>query len=83
MIIVNKKFWEELTAYFPWCNTGRIENNESNNRFSVSCVFIAAVTFLTSRCLAKDREISAEPLPSNDGFSHTDTDGEGFMKYAV
>jgi hypothetical protein len=43
--IVNKKFWEELMAYFPWHNTGQIEN-ESNNSFIVACVFVTAVTSL-------------------------------------
>jgi hypothetical protein len=27
----NKKFWEELIAYFPWYDTGHIENDASNN----------------------------------------------------
>jgi hypothetical protein len=37
----NKKFKEEAIAYFPWHNTGDIENVSSN-----------AVTFVPSRCLA-------------------------------
>jgi hypothetical protein len=49
----NKKFWEELIAYFPWYDTGHIENNASNNSSIVSCVFVTAVTFLPSRCLAR------------------------------
>jgi hypothetical protein len=47
-----KKFWEDLIAYFPWYDTDRIENDVSNNYFIVSCVFVSAVTFLRSRCLA-------------------------------
>jgi hypothetical protein len=46
------KFWEELIAYFPWYDTGHIENHASNNSYIVACVFVAAVTFLPSRCLA-------------------------------
>jgi hypothetical protein len=48
----NKKFWEELIAYFPWYDTGHIENDASKNSSIVACVFITAVTFLPSRCLA-------------------------------
>jgi hypothetical protein len=45
-----EKFWEELIAYFPSYDTGRIEN-VSNNSSVVACVFVAAVTFLPSRYL--------------------------------
>jgi hypothetical protein len=48
----NKKFWEELIAYFPWYDTGHIENDASNNSSLVACVFVTAVMFLPSRCLA-------------------------------
>jgi hypothetical protein len=48
----NKKFWEELIAYFPWYDTGHIRNGASNNSSIVTCVFVTAVTFLPSRCLA-------------------------------
>jgi hypothetical protein len=48
----NKKFWDELIAYFPWYDTDRIENDVSNNSSIVACVFVAAATFLPSRCLA-------------------------------
>jgi hypothetical protein len=48
----NKKFWEELIVYFPWYDTGHIENDASNDSSIVACVFVAAVTFLPSRCLA-------------------------------
>jgi hypothetical protein len=46
-----KKFWEELIVYFPWHDTDPTENAASNNSV-VACVFIAAVTFLPSFCLA-------------------------------
>jgi hypothetical protein len=49
---LQKKFWEELIAYFPWYDTDHIENDTSNNSSSVACVFVTAVTFLPSRCLA-------------------------------
>jgi hypothetical protein len=52
----NKKFCEELIAYFPWYDTGRIEN-VSNNSSIVACVLVTAVTFLPSRCLATRGEI--------------------------
>jgi hypothetical protein len=43
----NKKLWEELIAYLPTYDT-----DASNNSYIVSCAFVAAVTFLPSRCLA-------------------------------
>jgi hypothetical protein len=51
-IMNNKKFWEELIAYFPWYDTGHIENNGFNNSSIVACVLVTAVEFLPSRCLA-------------------------------
>jgi hypothetical protein len=48
----NKKFWEELVAYFPWYDTGRNENYVSNNSSIFVCVFVTEVRFLPSRCLA-------------------------------
>jgi hypothetical protein len=48
----NKKFCEELIAYFRWYDTGHIENDASNNSSIVGCVFVTAVTFLPSRCVA-------------------------------
>jgi hypothetical protein len=50
--INNKKFWEELTAYFPWYDTGHIENDASKYSCIVACVFVTAVTFQPSPCLA-------------------------------
>jgi hypothetical protein len=44
---LSKKFYEELIAYFPRCDTGHIEN--------VACVFVTAVKFLPNRCLATIR----------------------------
>jgi hypothetical protein len=46
------KFWEELIAYFPWYDTGHIENDAFNNSSIVACVFVIAVMFLPSRFLA-------------------------------
>jgi hypothetical protein len=48
----NKKFWEELIAYFTWYDTGHIDNDASNGSSIVACVFVTAVTFLQSRCRA-------------------------------
>jgi hypothetical protein len=54
----------------PLIGHGPIENDESNNSSIVACVFVAAVTFLPSRCL------------STYTYRHTDW-WEAFMKYAV
>jgi hypothetical protein len=51
-ILKNKKFREELSAYFPRYDTGHIENDASNNSSIVACVFVTAITFVPSRCLA-------------------------------
>jgi hypothetical protein len=48
----NKKFLEELIAYFPRYDTGHVENDASNNSSIAACVFVTAVTFLPSRSLA-------------------------------
>jgi hypothetical protein len=50
--LFNKKFWEELIACLIWYDTDRIENDASKNSSIVRCVFVAAVTFLPSHCLA-------------------------------
>jgi hypothetical protein len=69
----NKKLWEELTAYFLWYNTDRIENDASNISFGVAYVLIAAVTFLPNNCLA-----------TRGGYTYRHTDWwEEFMKYGV
>jgi hypothetical protein len=46
---INKKFCEELVAYFPWYDMDRTENDVPQ-QFFYCCV--SAVTFLPSRCLA-------------------------------
>jgi hypothetical protein len=66
VLIINKKFWEELIAYFPSYDKGHTENDASNNSSIVACVFVTAVTFLTSCCLATIRGFFTEPLPGND-----------------
>jgi hypothetical protein len=58
---INKKFCEELIAYFLWYDTGHIENEASKNLSIVLCVFITAVTYLQSRCLATTGEILSIP----------------------
>jgi hypothetical protein len=76
----HKKFWEELIAYFPWYDTGHIENGASNISSIAACVFVTAVTFLPSRCLATIRGFLPNRclattrgfLPSNNkGDTHT------------
>jgi hypothetical protein len=52
---INKKFWEQLIVYFPRYDTDRIENDVSNNSSIVAFVFVTAVTFLPSRCVATIR----------------------------
>jgi hypothetical protein len=52
-----KKFWEELIAYFPSYDTGHTEKDESNNSSIVTRVFVTAVTFVPSRCLATIEKI--------------------------
>jgi hypothetical protein len=44
-ILSNKKFWEELIAFFPSYGTDRRETDGSNNSSIVACVFVAAITF--------------------------------------
>jgi hypothetical protein len=51
-IIKYKTFWEELIAYVPRYDTDRVENDVCNNDSIVACVFVTAVTFPPSRCLA-------------------------------
>jgi hypothetical protein len=52
IMTANRKFWEELIAYFPLYKTGHIENDTSNNSSIVVCLFVTVVTFLQSHCLA-------------------------------
>jgi hypothetical protein len=65
MLSKNNKFRQELIAYFPRYDTDHIENDASNNSSIVACVFVTAVTFLPSRCLATIGFFTG-PLPSND-----------------
>jgi hypothetical protein len=59
-----------FTRIAAFYDIDHIDNDASDNSSIVACVFVAAVTFLPSRCLA------------NRG-GHTDTDWwEGFMQYA-
>jgi hypothetical protein len=50
---VNKNFWEYLFAYSPSKRHGPYENDASKNSSTVTRVFVAAVTFPKSRCLAR------------------------------
>jgi hypothetical protein len=59
----NKKFWEEMIAYFPLIIHGpHVKYRVQNSSFDVR-VFIAAVTCLPSRCLAKAVS-SASTIPA-------------------
>jgi hypothetical protein len=66
----NKKFWEELIGCFLWYDTDHIENDECNNTYIAACVFVEALTFLSSRCVAIKVGIITEPLPSNEKELH-------------
>jgi hypothetical protein len=41
----DKKFWEELIAYFLWYDTGHIENDTSNNYSIGACLFVPRYRF--------------------------------------
>jgi hypothetical protein len=69
----NKKFWEELMAYFPWYDTGHIENDASNNSSIIARVFVTAVTFLPSRCQATIRGFLPSRCLATIGRIHTHT----------
>jgi hypothetical protein len=56
-INLNKEFWEQLIAYFPWYDTDCIENDASNNSSILACAFVAAETCLLRCCLATIGEI--------------------------
>jgi hypothetical protein len=49
---INKKFWEELIAYFPLIRRDRKENDVSSNSSIATCVLVAAGMCLPNRCLA-------------------------------
>jgi hypothetical protein len=51
-LYILNKMQVDRVAYLPWYDTGHIKNDTSNNSSIVACVFITAVTFLPSRCLA-------------------------------
>jgi hypothetical protein len=48
---INRKFWEELIAYFPVIRHGPHRKRRVQLFFYSACVFVAAVTFSPSRCL--------------------------------
>jgi hypothetical protein len=79
-VYINKKFWEELIAYFPSYDTGHIENDSSNNSSIVACVFVTAVTFLPSRCLATiGGFLRSRCIATIGTHTHTQTDGRNFL----
>jgi hypothetical protein len=58
----------------------RIENDASKNSYIIPCVFVVAVTFLSSRCLAtKGKCLPSYCLGMARGYTytHTQTDGSG------
>jgi hypothetical protein len=79
-----KKFWEELITYFPWYDTGHIENDTSNNSSIVACVFVTTVMFLQSHCLATIGGFLPRHCLAMIGDTHTHTNWwEGLFNYAV
>jgi hypothetical protein len=77
----HKQFWEELIAYFPWYDTGHIDNHAYNNYSFVACVFVTMVTFLPSRCLATITGfLPSRCLATIGGYTYRHTDWwEGFL----
>jgi hypothetical protein len=69
-------FWEGLTAYFPWYDTDRIENDMPNISSVVSCVFVVAVTFLPSCYLAKVVEFWLGSFLATRGVRERDRERE-------
>jgi hypothetical protein len=63
---LNKKFWEELIAYFPWFDTER-------PTIVIAWVVIAGVMFLPSRCLAIVGEILPSLCLASTGGIHVQT----------
>jgi hypothetical protein len=82
---ITKKFWEKLIAYFPWYDTGHIENDASNNSSIVACVFVAAIMFLPRGWLATIRKyLPSRCLATIEGYTYKHTDRwEGFINEAV
>jgi hypothetical protein len=66
---INKKFWEELIAYFPLIWQGQHRKRRVLQFSNIACIRCRGIVF-------------TEPLPSNDsGDPHTNTHWrEGFMK---
>jgi hypothetical protein len=52
-LIWNEKFWAEIIAFFPSIRHG--PQRKHVRKFLYYCVFVAAETFLPSRCLAMIR----------------------------
>jgi hypothetical protein len=50
---IDKKFWEELIAYYLLIQRGPRRKDVSNNSSIAACAFVATGTCLPSRCLAK------------------------------
>jgi hypothetical protein len=72
--IKNKKFWKELTDYFPSYDTGHTENDASSNSSIVACVFVTAVTCLSRRCLASiGGFLPSRCLATTEGYTDTHT----------
>jgi hypothetical protein len=70
---LNKKFCERLIVYFPSYGTDRTEDDVSSNSYIVTCVFVAMVTFLPSRCLEQMGEFYLAVALQRYGGAHIDT----------
>jgi hypothetical protein len=66
-ITFNKKFWEELIAYFSWYDTGHIENDASKNSSIFACV-AGAFTLVSCWTYLSDLKMEAicSPETSDD-----------------
>jgi hypothetical protein len=69
---ITRNSWKNKSSTFLWYDTDPIENDASKNYSTHAHVFVAAVTFLPSHCLATIW----------DTYIHTDW-WKGFMEYAV
>jgi hypothetical protein len=70
---MDKRFWKKLITYFPLSQRGPYKNKASTNYFIVENVYVAAIKFLPSCCLA---------TTEGQTYRHTDL-LEGCMKYPI
>jgi hypothetical protein len=77
----NKKYWEELIAYFSCYYTAHVENDASDTSSIVVCVFVAMSIFLQSHCLATRGGFSPSQWLGMRDLRNTLEMGSGAMIY--